>query len=67
MAVVPRQQAGAAPLPAHLAALRDDPSVVVQRHPQRTPYRPVVRATEPVEPRVLIGRDEEPEAPAQPD
>jgi hypothetical protein len=64
MAVDDRPQV-AMPLPAHLAALRQDPDVRVRRPSSRTPFRPTLRVTVPVSARVLIGRDEDPEAPDQ--
>jgi hypothetical protein len=44
---------------ARLARLRDDPAVVVHRPKVRVPFEPAIRVEGPVNPRVLLGRDDE--------
>ncbi len=58
-------ETNAAAAAARLAKLRDDPTVIVHRPKVRVPFEPAIRVEGPVNPRVLLGRDDEEDAVAE--
>ena len=52
---------------ARLAALRQDPSVVIHQRATREPFQPVIQVTEQVDILELIGRRDEEAVPQPPE
>jgi hypothetical protein len=51
---------------ARLAALRNDPAVVIHRPKVRTPFQPTIHVEGPIDLRVLLGRDDEDDTTVEP-